>query len=117
MNLKHLISSLEYHRCHHIDQLVTFPLKDLFKYYKGYWWVWPEQLQQIKNNKQIKTWKPSTQLYSEISFAGVLISREEAIENAIPYKEEYIDPDNIAVGYFWIDTPQIDQIRQTGSWQ
>ena len=67
----------------------------------------PEQKQQIKKNMDNKPWKSSTQFRSEINFAGVPISREETIENAIPYKEEHRYPDCITVGYVWVDTQQI----------
>ena len=87
------MSSPEYCQCGYIDQLVTLPLQKLFKYYQRHWWVWPEQLHQIKNNRTKNSWRPSTQLKSEISISGVPISREEVIESAIPYEEVSRDPE------------------------
>ena len=89
----------DYHNFCYVEELFTVPLLNLFQKSRGYWWVLPGQQQQIFKNLNNKLWKLSTQLRSEINFAGVPISREEAIENAIPYKEEHQDPDNIEVGY------------------
>ena len=103
-------SLTDYHNFRVVDHVIKVLLLDLLQKYRGYWCVLPDQKNQIKIKLNHMPWKPTTQLYLEIDFAGVPISREEVIEKTCLYKEEHKHPYSIAVVYWWIDTPQIDQI-------
>jgi hypothetical protein len=129
ISIKQLMSQLstssaypEYYKYSHIEELETKSTRKLFRYFKGHWYVFPEQKQQIINNIEFhKPWKPASQFRAEVNWAGIPIQRKEAIANALSKEEEQHYPDHIAVGYH-LDSAsdswyQNNHISQVGKWQ
>ena len=96
------------------EKLKTKPLYTLLQKHKGYWFVFPDQKEQIEQNLTNIPWHPSVECKKHINLAGKPISREEAIAHAIPEHREQEDLVKIAVGYIHFDQYNI---TQEGNWQ
>ena len=97
------------------------PKEDLATEYKGHWYITNKQRTQIDSNLQKTPWRPPSVQDSHVNFAGIPVTREQAIHNTFTEREEEHHPGFSAVGYYnnnegylvtgwWAEVPSIKKI-------
>ena len=90
--------------------------EDLATEHKGHWYITNNQRTQIESNLKNIPWRPPSVQDSHVNFAGVPVSREQAIHNAFTEREEEHHTEFSAVGYYNNNTGYNRSYRVTGWW-
>ena len=95
--------------------------EDLATEHKGHWYITNKQKTQIDSNLKNIPWRPPSVQDLHVNFAGIPVSREQAIHNALTEREEKHHAEFSAVGYYsnntgyqvtgwWAEVPSVNEL-------